>query len=115
MAVQVIRNDGMGPLGMLGTLGALGGTAFGVPWLTALGMGMSGADSLMRGKKPTTTESGGLTKILEGMGGLLKNIGTKDASDMSYDELRHKWGPNTPSMMNGIGMGWQPDGSYRRN
>ena len=104
MAVQVIRNDGMGPLGMLGTLGALGGTAFGVPWLTALGMGMSGADSLMRGKKPTTTESGGLTKI-----------GTKDASDMSYDELRHKWGPNTPSMMNGIGMGWQPDGSYRRN
>ena len=92
MAVTVLQNDGMGPLGMLGTLASLGGTAFGAPWLTALGMGMSGADSLTRGKKPTTTESGGLAEILKGMGGLFKNIGTKDAQDMSYEELRRKWG-----------------------
>ncbi len=92
MAVQVVQNNSMGPLGMLGTLGALGGTAFGLPWLTALGMGMSGADSLMKGKKPAAAESGGLTEIIKGMGGLLKNIGTKDVQDMSYDELRRRWG-----------------------
>ncbi|MBQ7220817.1 MAG: hypothetical protein IJS28_07550 [Synergistaceae bacterium] len=59
-----------GILGTLGTLASIGGMAFGQPWLSALGMGMSGVDSLMNGG----SSSGGSTQAAKQTGGALSEL-----------------------------------------
>ena len=53
MALQYVQSRqqkrGNSILGTLGTLATLGGTAFGVPWLSALGTFFGGANTLMNG------------------------------------------------------------------
>lgn len=47
MPVHYVK--GSSPLGNIGTLAQIGGMAFGVPWVSALGMGMNAADGLING------------------------------------------------------------------
>ncbi|MBQ3399556.1 MAG: hypothetical protein IJG51_11760 [Synergistaceae bacterium] len=47
MSVQYVK--GSSPLGSLGTIAQIGGMAMGVPWVSALGMGMNAADGLING------------------------------------------------------------------
>ena len=47
MAVQYVK--GSRPLGNIGTIAQLGGMALGVPWVSALGMGMNAADGIING------------------------------------------------------------------
>ena len=70
MAVQYIQSKGSGILGTLGTLASLGGAVLGMPWLSTLGMGMSGVDSLMNGNSGSqalTQTGGALSELLKGM------------------------------------------------
>lgn len=59
-----------GILGTLGMLATLGGTALGMPWLSTLGMGMSGVDSLMNGGG----SSAGGTQAAKQTGGALSEL-----------------------------------------
>ena len=59
-----------GILGTLGTIATLGGTLTGQPWLSALGMGMQGANAMMNGDTSTDTAtktSGALNEVLSGL------------------------------------------------
>lgn len=48
MAV-IYGGGGGGPLGLLGTMMGIGGSLFGAPWMSTLGMGMNAANAAMNG------------------------------------------------------------------
>lgn len=78
MAVQYVK--GSNPLGALGNVAGLAGTAMGVPWLTALGMGMDAYGQFRSGAGYKTP--GWINKnSLDEVGGLFGNIASKDNPD----------------------------------
>ena len=63
-------------LGMLGLLASIGGTAFGMPWLGALGMGMQGINAMMNGDSSMSTAqkaTGGINDLITGLKDVWKN------------------------------------------
>lgn len=52
MAVQYVK--GSNPFGALGSIAGIAGTAAGIPWLSALGMGMDAYGQLSKGGGYTT-------------------------------------------------------------
>ena len=73
---QQTQQKSSGILGTLGMLATLGGTALGMPWLSTLGMGMSGVDSLMNGGGSSTGSTQAAVKTGGALGELLKGIKT---------------------------------------
>lgn len=136
MAVtQVIKQEKKrnNTLGTLGTLASLGGAITGQPWLSALGIGMSGANAMMNGDASSGTidkTAGSINEVLSGLKGIWTNPAdnniaktpekaTQDkaraALGMTDEELAKKWGNLPPigsNWGNGLGSGWQPNGSY---
>ena len=64
MSVTYVK--GNSPLGSLGTLGMAVGTLTGQPWLTALGTGMSAANSMMNGN-PNPQSASSFQDALKGI------------------------------------------------
>ena len=100
MAVTTVKKQN-NTLGMLGTLASIGGTAFGVPWLGALGTGMQGMNAMMNGDSSATTSgatAGALNEILNGLKDVWKNPAKTEAQaikdkvqDMTDAELANRW------------------------
>lgn len=66
MAVTYVK--GNSPLGSLGSLGIAVGTLTGQPWLTALGTGMSAANSMINGNGNSAAQSiGAFQDALKGI------------------------------------------------
>lgn len=82
MAVQVIEpqviKQQSGILGTLGNLASLGGMMTGQPWLTALGTGMSGVDTLMNGDGTAASKD----EVAKKTGEAWKEI---------YDRMKARW------------------------
>ena len=55
MAIKTLERKKDNTLGMLGTLASVAGMATGQPWLSALGAGMQGANSMMNGDRSMQT------------------------------------------------------------
>lgn len=105
MAVTVVK--GRSALGTLGTLAAIGGQAFSVPWLSTLGLGMTGADAIMNGGNPNAEQTGALGQILNGIingwqkitdnnigkiAGTVSDAANKVVKQPTPEELVKKWG-----------------------
>ena len=94
MSVTYVK--GNSPLGSLGTLGMAVGTLTGQPWLTALGTGMSAANSMMNGN-PNPQSASSFQDALKGILGWVNpasgNIAKSDG-DYSHvlDYLRKNGG-----------------------
>lgn len=67
MSVTYVK--GNSPLGSLGTLGMAVGTLTGQPWLTALGSGMSAANSMINGNGYAAPQS--LSAFQDALKGIL--------------------------------------------
>ena len=70
MSVQYVK--GSSPLGSIGTIAQLGGMALGVPWVSALGMGMNAADGLINGYQTPGFQNYNSNPLL-GLGGLFSS------------------------------------------
>ena len=100
MAVKTVEKKN-NTLGILGTLANIGGTAFGVPWLGALGTGMQGMNAMMNGDSSmgtATATSGAMNEILNGLKDIWKNPAKTDeqaikdkVQDMTDTEIVQKW------------------------
>ena len=100
MAVKTVEKKN-NTLGILGTLANIGGTAFGVPWLGALGTGMQGMNAMMNGDSSMKTgqdTAGALSEVLSNLKDIWKNPAKTDeqaikdkVQDMTDTELANKW------------------------
>ena len=100
MAVKTVEKKN-NTLGILGTLANIGGTAFGVPWLGALGTGMQGMNAMMNGDSSMKTvqdTAGALSEVLSNLKDIWKNPAKTDeqaikdkVQDMTDTEIVQKW------------------------
>ena len=70
--MAVIVQKGRSLLGSLGTLAQIGGMAMGVPWVSALGMGMNTADGLINGYQTPGFQN---SNAMQDYSGLLNVLG----------------------------------------
>ena len=85
MSVQYVK--GSSPLGSIGTIAQIGGMALGVPWVSALGMGMNAADGLINGYKTPGFQNTSNNPLLS-LGGLFSgNIAANPDSQTRKGKL----------------------------
>ena len=99
--VQRPQKKSNSTLSTLGTLASIGGMVTGQPWLSAMGMGMQGANAMMNGDtsmQTATTTSGAMSEVLSSLKDIWKNPAKTDAQaikdkvqDMTDTELANKW------------------------
>ena len=99
--VQRPQKKSNSTLSTLGTLASIGGMVTGQPWLSAMGMGMQGANAMMNGDtsmQTATTTSGAMSEVLSSLKDIWKNPAKTDAQavkdkmqEMTDEELANKW------------------------
>ena len=108
MAIKTLERKKDNTLGMLGTLASVAGMATGQPWLSALGAGMQGANSMMNGDRSMQTAqktSGAMSELLSGLKDAWNGWEEPCGREHSEDSGAECYGKGTGTFRNGCRAG----------